>query len=71
MENFRPLISEVLEVDTVEMSDELISFDSWDSLTILSIIAIVSDEFNVELTREEIENSETIKGLEELIESRL
>jgi acyl carrier protein len=71
MENIRPLISEVLEVDTVEMSDELISFDSWDSLTILSIIAIVSDEFNVELTREEIENSETIKGLEELIESRL
>jgi acyl carrier protein len=71
MENFQPLITEVLEVDTVEMSDELISFDSWDSLTILSIIAIVSDEFNVELTREEIENSKTIKGLEELIESRL
>jgi len=71
MENFRPLVSEVLEVDTVEMSDELKSFDSWDSLTILSIIAIVSDEFKVELTREEIENSDTIRGLEELIESRL
>jgi acyl carrier protein len=71
MENFKSLISEVLEVDSVEMTDELISFDSWDSLTILSIIAVVSDEFNVELGREEIENSKTIGGLKELIDSRL
>lgn len=71
MKNFEPLISEVLEVDSVEMTDELLSFDSWDSLTILSIIALVSDEYNVELTREEIENSETIEGLNNLIDSKL
>jgi acyl carrier protein len=71
MENFEPLISEVLEVDSVEMTDELISFDSWDSLTILSIIAIVSEEYNVELGKEEIENSKTIEGLKALIVSRL
>ncbi len=71
MENFEPLISEVLEVDSVEMTDELISFDSWDSLTILSIIAVVSEECNVELGREEIENSNTIEGLKALIDSKL
>ncbi|WP_299120265.1 phosphopantetheine-binding protein [uncultured Winogradskyella sp.] len=70
MENFKPLISEALEVDTVEMTDELLAFDSWDSLTILSIIALVSEVYNVELTREEIENSETIQGLKDLIVSR-
>jgi len=71
MENFESLISEALEVDSVNMTDELISFDSWDSLTILSIIAVVSEEYNVELGKEEIENSKTIGGLKELIDSRL
>ena len=70
MENFKPLISEALEVDEVEMTDELIAFDSWDSLTILSIIAMTSEEYNVELTREEIENAETIQGLKDLIVSK-
>jgi acyl carrier protein len=71
MENFESLISEALEVDSVNMTDELISFDSWDSLTILSIIAVVSEEYNVELGKDEIENSKTIGGLKELIDSRL
>lgn len=70
MENFKPLISEALEVDEVEMTDELIAFDSWDSLTILSIIAMTSEEYNVELKREEIENAETIQGLKDLIVSK-
>lgn len=68
MEKFRGIMAEVLEVDSIEMTDELTAFDSWDSLTILSIIAVVSDEYQVELTREEIENSLTISGLKELIE---
>ncbi|MDB9720436.1 acyl carrier protein [Winogradskyella sp.] len=70
MKKIKSLISEVLEVEDVKLTDDLISFDSWDSLTILSIIALVSDEFGVELTREEIEKSETIEGLLQLIESR-
>jgi acyl carrier protein len=68
MEKFKGIMAEVLEVDSIEMTDELTAFDSWDSLTILSIIAVVSDEYQVELTREEIENSLTISGLKELIE---
>lgn len=70
MEKFKGIMAEVLEVDSIEMTDELTAFDSWDSLTILSIIAVVSDEYHVELTREEIENSLTISGLKELIENK-
>lgn len=69
MENFKLLITEILEEETVDMNDELIAFDSWDSLTILSIIAMVSDQYNVELNKDDIENSKTIKGLENLIKS--
>jgi len=71
MENFQSLISEILEVDNIEMSDELESFDAWDSLTILSIIAFCDSEYQVELSKEEIENSITINGLKELIKNKM
>ena len=71
MENFESAISEILEVDSVEMNDDLESFDEWDSLTILSIIALCDSEYQVELTKDEIENSETIGGLMELVKSKM
>ncbi len=71
MEEFLSLIAEILEEETVELSDELQSFDTWDSLTILSIIAICDEEYNASLSAEEIENSDTILGLRELIESKV
>ena len=41
------------------------------NLTILSIIAFCDSEYKVELTKDEIENSETISGLKELIKSNM
>jgi len=70
MEDFLTLIAEILEEESVELSDELQSFEAWDSLTILSIIAICDEEYNAALSAEEIENSDTILGLRELIESK-
>lgn len=71
MENFESSIAELLEVDTIEMSDKLSSFEVWDSLTILSIIAFCYDEYKVRLTAEEINDSETIQGLHELIQNKM
>lgn len=71
MEDFLTLIAEILEEESVELSDELQSFEVWDSLTILSIIAICDEEYNASLSAEEIENSDTILGLRELIESKM
>ena len=71
MENFESSISEILEVDTIDLNDELESFDAWDSLAVLSIIAFCDGEYNVELSGEEIENTNTINGLKELIKSKM
>jgi len=71
MENFESSIAEILEVDSIELNDELDSFDAWDSLTILSIIAYCDSEYNLLLTAEEIEFSETINGLKELVSSKI
>ena len=71
MEEFLTLIAEILEEESVQPNDQLSSFDAWDSLTILSIIALCDSEFNAQLSAEEVENSETILALRELIESKM
>lgn len=68
---FESTITEILEVKKIKLDDPLSSFDTWDSLTRLSIIAFCSDAYNVSLSAEEIENSETIGGLKELISSKM
>ena len=61
---------DLLEVESLLMDDELSSFDSWDSLTNLAVLAFCSSEYGITLTAEEIENAKTIKGLKDLIESK-
>ncbi|MCG2461192.1 phosphopantetheine-binding protein [Flavobacteriaceae bacterium F89] len=70
MENFEVSIAEILEVDNIQLSDELESFDAWDSLTILSIIAHCDDKYKVALSANEISESKSIRGLKELILSK-
>ena len=71
MGNFISSIAELLEEETVELSNEFESFEAWDSLTILSIIAFCDQDYNVQLSAEEIEESITILGLRELIEGKM
>ena len=63
-------MAELLEVDSVNPKDEFTSFDSWDSLTSLSIIALVDDEFSVVISAQDILNAETIEGLYLFIKSK-
>jgi len=71
MENFNINIAEILEVDDVNMNDQLSSFRCWDSLTILSIIALAGETYNVTLSAAEINDSKTIAGLKEMILSKM
>jgi len=71
MENFNESIAEILEVESVELDKELSSFDAWDSLTVLSIIAFCFSDYGVEVSAEEVNNAETILGLKKLIESKI
>jgi len=71
MGNFDKNIAEILEVDNVEMNDKLSSFECWDSLTILSIIALADENYHVTLSAYEINNSKTIAGLKELIKGKM
>lgn len=67
MQAFLEQIAEILEVETINPTDELESFDEWDSLSILSIIALCSEEYGVELTNAQIKDANTVQGLYDLV----
>ena len=67
MENFEIDLAELLEVQSVNEEDLLQEFKCWDSLTVLSIIAMSDDKYKVILSAREINASVTVKGLKNLI----
>lgn len=69
MDLFLIKIAEILEVDVddILISDELKSFDSWDSLSSLSIISFVEEDYKIPLFANEILEAKTIGGLYDLI----
>jgi acyl carrier protein len=71
MEKFDVEIAEILEVDSVNMNDELASFDCWDSLTILSIIALASESYQVTISATEVNAAHSVGGLKALIQSKV
>lgn len=70
MEEFLSQMAELLEVDVVNPTDELASFEVWDSLTILSILALSDDQYGAQLTAKEIRDAKTIEGVYNLIQSK-
>ena len=63
MEKYLDNIAEMLEVDSVSLDDEFQKFDSWDSLTALSIISVTKTIYGVIITTEDILKSKTVGNL--------
>ncbi len=67
MEQFKEKLADILEVSSITDSDVLKDFDSWDSLTLLSLIAVVDAEFNIQINAASFEEILTIGDLLEYI----
>ena len=63
-------LSEILEVDQVQSTDLLASFDTWDSLTRLSILAMLDSSYGVNLAAGEFKTMQTIADLAATVEAR-
>jgi acyl carrier protein len=70
MEKFNEQMAEVLEVDSVEAKDVLTEFEAWDSLAVLSIIALADEHYGVTLTATELKNARTVGGVKNLIDGK-
>jgi acyl carrier protein len=57
-------LAEILEADKVDANDILSEFDYWDSLTVLSILAMLDANYGVNLTALDVR---TMKSAGELV----
>jgi acyl carrier protein len=70
---FLETIKEALEVDDLEvkLEDNLAAFDSWDSISRLSLIALLDENFEVEVADAEFDETETVGDLFNLVKNRI
>jgi acyl carrier protein len=61
------------DTDVVSITSQAVfrDLDEWDSLTALSLIAMVDDEYAVKLSGDDIKSSTTINDLFEKVSSKL
>jgi acyl carrier protein len=60
-----------IDVSTIETSAKLNTIPEWDSFNNLMLISKFQDEFNVEFTAIEIEETQTIDAIFNLIEKKI
>jgi acyl carrier protein len=63
MEKFKEKLIDIFEVSSISNSDVIKDFDTWDSLTLLSLIAAVDSEFNLQLNASLFDQVTTIGEL--------
>ena len=66
------LISEVLNIPSIDISDELkiIDVEEWDSMTHMILISRIEEEYNIELTGDEIAEMQNIGKIKEILSSK-
>ncbi|AXL52287.1 acyl carrier protein [Paraburkholderia caffeinilytica] len=68
MEQFYEGMAEIFEIDVSQITPELdLQEHNWDSLAVVSTIALVDDCFNVMLSGQALNNCNTIADIEALI----
>jgi len=70
MDRFYEQLAEVLEEDKVGPDDVLASFEQWDSLTALSVVAMIDESYRVNVSAEELAGTRTAGQLEALVASK-
>jgi len=62
-------LAEILEVDESEVNPELELGDSWDSLAIVSTIALIDDVHDIQVRPEKLADCKTVGDIEKLVET--
>ena len=70
MDEFLKQMAAVLEVEAVQETDELKSFPQWDSLSVLSTIAMLDSCCGVNLHASEVQAAATVGDLWRVAESK-
>ena len=69
-EKFLTALAEALEVEgrEITMSDKFKEFEEWDSLTRLSLIAMLDEEYGKQIEQKDFEQIETVGDLYQIVQ---
>lgn len=70
MDRFYERLAVVLEEDKVGPDDTLANFEQWDSLTALSVVAMIDENYAVNISAEELAGTRTAGALEALVAAK-
>ena len=70
MDRFYVRLAEILEEDKVGPDDVLANFEQWDSLTALSVVAMIDEDYQVNVSAEELATTRTAGALEALVATK-
>jgi acyl carrier protein len=70
MDTLNSKLAEILEVDSVQAGDVLSDFEVWDSLTRLSILAMLDSRYGVNLAAADLKRLHTVGDLLAAVEAR-
>lgn len=74
IQEFIKNFSEIFEdIDTANFSSntDFRNNDEWNSLTVMILIAMIDEKYNVQLKGEELKKAKSIQDLFELVESKM
>ena len=63
VEKLVAIIKEALELEHLELNDFLDSYDTWDSLGRLSLIALIDEHFDIQISDKEFDQFETVNDV--------
>ncbi len=65
MNDFLIKLETVFEIESIniKMTDNFRNYESWDSIAMLTLMAMLQDEYNISISREEFEKITTINDL--------
>lgn len=71
MEDFIELFKEAIErEDVVYPSDKFREYDEWDSLAYLSVIAMIDEEFDLQIEQPQFKELQTIQDLYNVVSKK-
>ena len=71
MDDFYGKLAQILEVERVGAEDVLSEFEYWDSLTVLTILAMLDSSYGVNITGADIRQMKTAGELAAVLEIRV
>jgi acyl carrier protein len=67
---FYQRLAEIIDVDELQPECVLRDFDEWDSLAVLSVLALADSKYGVTIRAEEIRSVVTAADLADLVEAK-